>query len=223
MSGLFYFSRGFRDSISLLDSVEDETREADAQKLETNINLDADGFADENSQLAADFVITDPSVQRAVKHYTKESSINDELIRVECNVARLPEDSRIEYDQLISLKGTPLGEEHHVYSGTGTFNPMDLTERGIFSTPAFISSSLSMKVAVKTTNYRRDQDGAREDHVLHFTLPEGFTGGFYVAPYSTDPEELEYLIFPQEKFRHVSSRVLSLGGVQRHVHTFSPR
>jgi hypothetical protein len=218
---MIWFTKGFRDSISLLDSVEDETSGADAKRLETNINLDFEGFADEDKQLSATFIITDPAIRKAVRHYTKESTINDELIRVNCDITRLPEDFQIEYERLISLRGTPLGEEHHTYSGTGTFNPMDITERGIFSTPAFISTSLSMKVAVKTTNYRRDD--AAEDHVLHFILPEGFDGGFYVAPYSHDPEELEYLIFPQEAFRHVGSKVLSLGGVQRHIHSFRPK
>lgn len=219
---MIYFAKGFREHMNLLDSIESEVDSAETKRLEANINLEVEGFADENNQLAAEFVIEDPTIIRAVKHYTKESTINDELIRVNCEVDRMPSNFQTEYYQLMSLKGVVLQEEHHVYSGTGTFNPMDITSFKIFSTPAFMSASLSMKVAVKTTNYRREHDEAREDHVLHFMLPAGFEDGFYVAPYSAAPEELEYLIFPQEQFRHVTTRVLDLGGIKRHVHTFRP-
>jgi hypothetical protein len=208
--------------VNLVDSYADETDTVESTRLETNINLEVGAFKDENDQLAGEFVIDDPAIRKAIKHYTHESSINDELIRAEGDVSRLPEDSQIEYKQLISLKGVPMAEGHHTYCGTGTFNPMEVTQGGIFQTPAFLSTSLSLKVAVKTTNYRRDHDHAVEDHVIHFILPEGFAGGFYVAPYSNDPEELEYLVFPQENFRHVGSQVLPLDGVKRHVHSFKP-
>jgi len=100
---------------------------------------------------------------------------------------------------------------------------MEVTIDGIFHTPAFLSTSLSVRVAVKTTNYRRDQAEEVDDHVIHFILPEGFTGGFYVAPYSNDPEELEFLIFPEESFSHINTKIIDLGGIKRHIHTFKPK
>lgn len=207
---------------AIMDSYEDESGSEEAKRVETNMNLDMKGFEGENAQLEAEFVIEDPKVQSAVRHYTHASSINEELIRVDGVAARMPEDFRMEYELLVSLKGTPLGEEHHTYCGTGTFNPMDVTVGGIFKTPAFLSTSLSVRVAVKTTNHRREQANEVEDHVLHFVLPEGFSGGFYVAPYSNDPEELEFLVFPKEHFRHLDSTVVELDGIKRHIHTFQP-
>jgi hypothetical protein len=211
-----------RRFINIMDSYADDSESIEGKRLETNLNLSVDDFKEENDQLAAEFQIDDPAVQAAVKHYTHESTINEELIRVEGVVARMPENFREEYDHLIGLKGAPLGEEHHTYCGTGTFNPMDVTLDGVFKTPAFLSTSLSVRVAVKTTNYRRDQDEAQEDHVIHFILPEGFVGGFYVAPYSADPEELEFLIFPKEQFRHLHTHVVVLDGIKRHIHSFRP-
>ena len=209
--------------INLADSNTDESDSVESTRLETNINLEIGAFANEHEQLAQQFRITDQATVAAVRHYTHESTINSELIRVGGNPMSMPKDFREEYAKLISLQGTPLAEEHHTYSGTGTFNPMDVTVNGMFHTPAFLSTSLSLRVAVKTTNHRRDQAEAQEDHVLHFVLPAGFMDGFYVAPYSSDPEELEYLIFPNVPFRHLNTKVLSLGGVKRHVHSFTPR
>jgi hypothetical protein len=207
---------------AIMDSYEDDSNSEEAKRIETNMNLSIKGFEEENKQLESEYIIEDPKVQSAVKHYTHASSINEELIRVDGVPGRLPEDFRNEYDLLISLKGTPLGEEHHTYCGTGTFNPMEVTVGGIFKTPAFLSTSLSVRVAVKTTNHRREQAHNVEDHVLHFVLPEGFTGGFYIAPYSSDPEELEFLLFPKEHFRHLGSKVIELDGIKRHIHSFRP-
>lgn len=206
----------------IMDSYEDESESEEAKRVETNMNLSMEGFSEENTQLEAEYVIDDPEVQSAVRHYTHESSINEELIRVDGVADRMPEDFRKEYKLLTSLKGTPLGEEHHTYCGTGTFNPMDVTSGGVFKTPAFLSTSLSVRVAVKTTNYRREKAHEDEDHVIHFILPEGFSGGFYVAPYSNDPEELEFLVFPKEHFQHENSTVVELDGIKRHIHTFRP-
>ncbi len=209
--------------VNLVDSYTDDSESLDSKRLETNINLEIGDFATENEQLVQQYKISDPSVIKAVRHYTHESSINDELIRVGGEIGRMPEDSRMEYEKLISLRGVNLGEEHHTYCGTGTFNPMDVAHGGVFHTPAFLSTSLSVKVAVKTTNYRRDQAEAQEDHVIHFVLPQGFTDGFYVAPYSFDPEELEFLLFPGVPFQHLTSNVVVLDGIKRHVHSFKPR
>jgi len=216
---------------TLTDSLESEVDSAVTKRLESNINLEIGDFAEEDAELAKHYVIPDTKYAnsvgservKAIKDYTAGSEINGKLIEVEGDPNMLPSNFRKEYTMLMSLKGkVPLPEEHHTYSGTGTFNPMDVTENGIFETPAFMSTSLSMKVAVKTTNYRRDNAHEEEDHVLHFILPKGYTGCYYVAHYSHDPEELEMLIFPKERFKHVSSQKLMLGGVTRHVHTFEP-
>ena len=207
---------------AIMDSYEDESGSEEAKRVETNMNLTMKGFEEENAQLEAEFVIEDPKVQAAVRHYTHASTINDELIKVDGVSGLLPKGALEEYELLISLKGPPLGEEHHVYCGTGTFDPSDVTVGGVFKTPAFLSTSLSVRVAVKTTNYRRDEGDQEEDHVIHLVLPEGFTGGFYVAPYSNDPEELEFLVFPKEHFRHIGTTVLDLDGIKRHIHSYRP-
>ncbi len=208
-----------RHFINLTDSYQDDSNKIDAKSLEDNINLDFSGFEKENKQLSSEYIVDDKEIQKAIKHYTHASSINDELIRANGNIDKLPTDFRTEYNLLMKLEGN-LQENHHVYSGTGTFNPLDVVVDNVFNTPAFLSTSLSIKVAVKTDNFRRkDSD---EDHIIHLFLPKGFTGGFYIAPYSYDPEELEFLIFPNEKFRHIGDQKLELDGVHRIIHSFKP-
>jgi hypothetical protein len=217
-----------RQHINLVDSYTDDSESVDAQRLEKNINLEIGGFAEENDQLAQYYVVPDTKyanslgseIIKAIKEYTAGSDVNGELIEAGGDLNLLPPLLKKQYQLIMSLKGKyRLQEEHHTYSGTGTFDPMEVTVDGIFQTPAFLSTSLSVKVAVKTTNYRRESD---DDHVLHFVLPEGFVGGFYVAPYSQDPEELEFLLYPQERFRHLHSHVVVLDGVKRHIHSFKP-
>ncbi len=215
--------------MNVMDSYLDDSSSEDSKRIEKNINLEIGDFAEENDHLAKYYTIQDTKYAnsrgaetiKAIEEYTAGSEINGALIEVGGDSFELPPGLRKQYTMLMSLKGkVRLPEEHHTYSGTGTFNPMDVTVDGIFETPAFLSTSLSIKVAVKTTNYRRDED---EDHVLHFVLPEGFIGGYYIAPYSKDPEELEFLIFPKEKFRHIRSTAMNLDGIKRHIHTFEPK
>jgi hypothetical protein len=208
--------------INLADSYQDDTKSVEAAHTESDLNLVVGSFKKEDLQLTDEFHIDDPAVQAAVMNYTHESTINSELIRVDGQVPRMPESFQDEYKLLMSLKGTPLGENHQTYCGTGTFNPMEVTSGGIFQTPAFMSTSLSIRVAVKTTNGRRENAEEVEDHVLHFVLPKGYEGGFYVAPYSRDPEELEYLIFPKEHFRHIKTEIRNFEDVKRHIHSFRP-
>lgn len=220
-----------RNLMNVMDSYSDDSDSVESKRLEQNINLEVGGFAEENDQLAQYYVIQDTKYTNslgsetinALKEYTAGSEINGALIEVGGDPNLLPFNLKKQYQLIMRLKGKfSLPEEHHTYCGTGTFNPMDVTDSGIFSTPSFLSTSLSIKVAVKTTNYRREQDHNVEDHVIHFILPAGFEGGFYVAPYSHDPEELEFLIYPKENFRHMSSRKVHLDGIQRHIHTYKP-
>jgi hypothetical protein len=210
-----------RKSINIVDSYQNDIGTPDAVELETNINLDFAGFEKENAQLTAQYHLSKWSATVAlIKHYSAGSNINNDLIRVGGDPAELGYVEQREYNALIGLGGrVELAEPHHVYSGTGTFDPRDVTVEGIFKTPAFMSTSLSIKVAVKTTNYRRKED---EDHVLHFTLPAGFSDGFYIAPYSHDPEELEFLILANISFKYLGTKIVDLDGVTRHFHSYRP-
>jgi len=210
-----------RKAMNIMDSYTDETGLPVASELEKNIDLDFDGFEEENAQLTKQYELTRGSLIALIKLYTAGSEINGKLIQAGGDPDALDMRYRREYDALKSLDNmVQLAEEHHVYSGTGTFDPSDVTTDGVFRTPAFMSMSISLKVAVKTTNYRRQDD---EDHVIHTILPKGFTNGFYVAPYSHDPEELEFLIMPNVEFDFVSTRKLDLGGVTRHIHSYRAR
>ena len=208
-----------RDLINIVDSYTNDTNSDEAKGLSDTTNLEIGDFSKENDELSAYYVIKSQGMQQVVKHYTKESTINSELIKVGGDIDQLPELAKREYNALMSLKGTPLQEEHHVYSGTGTFDPLEVTVNGVFETPAFLSTSLNIEVAVKTTNFRREED---EDFVIHLILPEGFSGCFYVAPYSFNPEELEMLVFPKERFAFIKTQKLMLDGVNRTVHSFKP-
>jgi hypothetical protein len=226
-----------RAAIDIVDSYQSEVGNDDSRRIETNINLDFKGFEAEHAQLAAQYQITTASVLHMTKLYTAGSDINAALIEAGGDPSQLDGAMRAQYYSLLMLNNrVALNEVHHTYSGTGEFDPREITEDGVLSTPAFTSSSLSIKVAVKTTNYRRDDetdeweatrnallaDMMPEDHVLHFILPAGFKNGFYVAPYSHDPEELEFLIMPNTRFKYVKTETATVQGIRRNFHTYEP-
>lgn len=205
---------------SLIESYTDDINKSGSSILSSNYNLKIDKFAKEQGQLVATFPIQYEDTIKAIRDYTKESSINAALL----SDKKLNRASKIQYELLIDLKKLHyrLNEEHHVYSGTGNFDPNTVIKNKIFNTDAFISSSLNIEVAAKNNNFHRKETNTKEDHILYFILPKGYNGCFYIGPYSSSPEELEMLIFPNEKFKIIKSKTLQLKNCLRHIHTLTP-
>ena len=207
-----------RDIIDLFDSYTNDDESLDASYIGSEY-VDTHGFEEENRQLKSYFKVKSKAAQKAILDYTTESPINNLLNRVlDGDPTKLPLKYRKQYGLLTGLHGV-LKEEHHVYSGTGTFDATEKLENNLFKTTSFISASLNIKIAAMTANFRRD---GTDDNLMHFILPKGFDGGFYIAEYSYDPEELEYLIFPNEKFQYIESKKLEISGITRHIHVFKP-
>lgn len=87
----------------------------------------------------------------------------------------------------------PLEHETHVYSGIRNFVP-----EGVFHMPAFTSTSIDPKVANKFGNHTF----GKEKHIIHFTLPKGYTKGAYLGQAVSEHEdEHEYLLDKDQKFK----------------------
>lgn len=208
-----------RNFLNIFENLEKESYSSEidspeAELLSSNIDIisDFDTYAEEHNQLSHQYIITDNATIDAVKAYTDASTVNSLLLRSK-NLGK----HKSEYKLLKSLDGkVALGEEHHVYCGTGIVDPQEK----ITKSKAFLSTSLSIQVAVKNTNFKRDGDS---DHVMHIILPEGFTNGFYIASYSVNPEELEFLIMPDVEFDFVDEKKIDIDGVTRTFHTFVPK
>lgn len=201
------------------ESFKDETVASLARSQSDELNLSFRGAQREHDALEDQFVVKDAEVKKAIRAYTRESTLNQLLIDGE--LSSHPKYER-QYDLLMSLPRIPLHEEHHLYSGFGAFSPAEVMERKVFSTPAFISASLTLKPAIKTTNFRRLRQDADQDHVIHFLLPEGYTGGFYIAPYSASPEELEFILFPDQEFKVVATQKIEIGEAVRTIWSMRP-
>lgn len=201
----------------LNESYTDDTGKQNAVITDAAYDLSVGKFAAEQGQLVASFPLEYDDVVKVIRDYTTASSLNAALLADRKLSAR----SQTQYDTLMELKALhyKLGEEHHVYSGAGVFDPISATTDDIFQTPAFISASLNIAVAAKTNNFRQAAD---VDHLLHFILPKGYAGCFYIGPYSVTPEELEMIIFPNQRFRLITSKTRRLGNIARRIYTFRP-
>jgi hypothetical protein len=199
------------------ESYDDETKAPEAKLVKIRKYVaPKKSLAKEDQQLKDDFVIDSVNFRDAIYDYTTESPINEELIDAGGDPKKLSAKSRRQYKLLVANHGK-LSEEHHVYSGSGDFGP-----NKDFETACFISASLSIEIAANTTNFRREEKDADHDNILHFILPKGFAGGFYIAPYSQDPEEFEFLIYPNQAFSFVETTVFEIDGITRRIHTFKP-
>jgi hypothetical protein len=204
------------------ESYTDDTKSSDVRNLDQNEYLEIGDFKAENDHLASYFKVEDPILKTIIRQYTNASSINAELIKVNGVILDLSKKQSTIYNQLTNLKGTELREEHHVYCGTGIFDPRKVITNNLFRTPTFLSTSLSIRVAIKTSNFRRNEMKSDQDNILHFILPKGFKGGFYIAPFSRDPEELEFLIFPLVEFRYTTTKIITVENIKRYVHSLIP-
>lgn len=204
-----------RDLINTVESLSDDSATAGAALDDSSIYIGIGEFRTEHETLAQEFQITDEATIKAVRQYTYASTINDAIATHDLH-GRV----KHQYDLLMGLSGYAIDETHHVYSGTGTFDPRGLTQAGIFTTDRFLSTSLNIEVAAKTTTYRREQARRGEDHILHLIIEAGFDEGFYIAPYSNSPEELEYLVMPDARFEYLTSRSIDTPHGLRHIHSF---
>jgi hypothetical protein len=206
--------------LDLFESYTDDTGKRNAVITDAEYDLTVGRFAAEQGQLVASFPLEYEYLVRGIREYTTASSLNAALL----SGRKLSTRFQTQYDALMELKSLhyKLNEEHHVYSGAGVFDPIDATNDDIFQTPAFISASLNIAVAAKNNNFRRQAAHADEDHLLHFILPKGYAGCFYIGPYSMTPEELEMIIFPNQQFRLVASKTRRLNNASRRIYTFRP-
>ena len=202
----------------LFESCTDDTRKQDAVRSTPDFDISIGRFADEQGQLVADFPIGYDDLVSKIRQYTTASSLNSALL----SGRKLSTKLQSQYDALMELKDLrdTLSKEHHVYSGIGVFDPKSIMKNDIFQTGSFISASINIAVASKNNNFKRKEDA--DDHLLHFILPKGYRGCFYIGPYSTSPEELEIVIFPNERFRLISSKTRKLDDAIRHIYTLKP-
>lgn len=124
-----------------------------------------------------------------------------------------------------------LTREHHVYSGLGRKDPTEYMKRGIFTTPAYTSTSVKPSIAIQHTNSSSGGDvfthsykkaESIDEHVLHFHLPEGYTGGKYIQGH-TAYDEHEMVLRPKQKWRVVGKHTLELGtGTAHYRHKTGP-
>lgn len=209
----------YSEIVSVSESYESQVGLDVSKTIDKNLNIFDLDYAKESEQMANQFRLSEKELKQAVYQYSLGTDLNKELLDSDGDVAQLTPENRDLYTLLMQLPNIPLQEKHHVYSGTGTFDPRDVLSNNIFTSHAFISTSLSMEVASKTTSYRRKK--SQIDHVMHFILPEGFSEGFYIAPYSHDPEELEFILFPEINFKYTKTVEMKLyGNITRYFHTF---
>lgn len=204
----------------IIESYSDDTETAGSEITSPDFNLTITDYTKEQADLMVDFSIDDSEMAKTIRTYTEASSINGALI----SGRKLGSKLQKQQDELLSLKtlGCSLSRAHHVYSGTGIFDPSEIIKRKVFKSAAFISASLNIEVAAKTNNFRREKKHGEDDYVLHFMLPKGYKCCFYIGPYSTFPEELEMMIFPNERFKLVGTTVLELDDCHRHIFTMAP-
>ena len=145
-------------------------------------------------------------VRNSVEHYTGEGSedINRHLLTVASKKKSFPDfhDTKDHIKVINShiKDSAPLTREHHVYSGLGSnFNPKAHFEKngGVIKTSAFTSASIHPQIATAFGNH----DYNKDQHILHFHLPAGYSKGAYIAPHSQVKEEKEFLLAPNQKWK----------------------
>lgn len=166
----------------------------------------------------------------ALHDYTKDSTVNTHLLKVvpELTDDRVLKEHAKDLHNAINKHGKPLEKPINVYSGVG-FNPVEHNKDGIFSTPAFTSSSIDPKIASRfgRTGYNPETNETSR-HIAHFKLPAGFKNGVYMTPHTISSEEREYLINKDQKWKHEKTirlskdRKITNDTTHTFVHTFTP-
>ena len=150
-----------------------------------------------DAKLASMFVTPHPRVSpliaSALNAYTLSSTaINNALIAkdktflAKSDYSKAPERYNAIKTAFASI--APLKHEHHIYSGTGSWNPTgrkaDIVGT-LIHTPAFVSTSHSLDVANKF---------AAGGTVIHFHLPAGYNRAMNMRHHSSHVEEHEVLL-----------------------------
>lgn len=150
-------------------------------------------------------------------------------------------------DDIFKHKAHTLKEDLHVYSGIG-FDPSEHFEsgHGVFHSPAFMSTSVGVSApksfgqAFASQNGYHDQwddsytsnkdnaeivkQGSRSEqdkHIIHFHLPKGYNGGLHISPESKFPEEREFLLNRNQKWKLINHEVHTVRDHSRY-RTFVP-
>lgn len=134
-------------------------------------------------------------------------------------------DAHAALTELFDKHPSTLTREHHVYSGLGPKDPTLFMKKGVFTTPAYTSTSIRPSIAVKHTNTQRIDrqwvnDRSTEDHIIHFHLPKGYTGGKYIQGH-TEYHEGEFLLRPKQKWKVVGKESINMtiGARSKRPHT----
>lgn len=109
----------------------------------------------------------------------------------------------------IKAHAIPLPRDLHTYSGIiGSWDLSHLKEGDALHTPAFTSSSITPRIAYSrsTVNHNatvRHPNGNTDfvKNILHFHLPKGYKGGAHIQSVSEYPDEHEYLLDKNQKWR----------------------
>jgi hypothetical protein len=107
----------------------------------------------------------------------------------------------------LKLLTHPLKEEVHTYSGTG--DNLGLKVGKVVNFPAFTSTSINARTAAMFNTHGPKEKTANTElehvltphHVLHFKLPVGYNKGAYIVDHSDHPQEHEFLLHPNQKFK----------------------
>jgi hypothetical protein len=107
----------------------------------------------------------------------------------------------------LKLLTHPLKEEVHTYSGTG--DNLGLKVGKVVNFPAFTSTSINARTAAIFNTHGPKEKTANTElehvltphHVLHFKLPVGYNKGAYIVDHSDHPQEHEFLLHPNQKFK----------------------
>lgn len=164
-----------------------------------------------------------------VYNYTEDaSSINQHLLNkhykwTDTHIDEYDKESEA-ISKHIAENAPALEHDIHVYSGF-RINPENLRVKGtnLVHTPAFTSTSIHPLKSIDFTGTQppkfnddvvtnRVSTTRRAHHILHFHLPAGFKRGIYVGHFSAYPEESEYLLDKDQKWK--------LAGVTRHNMTY---
>ena len=186
--------------------------------VEYYLPKDESSLFDEHRHLAKLHEAVTPEARQAISAYSGQMSrdINRDLI-YRNEVEEGSDEADVHKSLLEHIdQVAPLTQTHHVYSGTG-YDPH--FENEIIKTPAWTSASIHPLVARSFTQSPGDK------HIIHFELPTGYNKGAYIASKSEIPNEHEFLLKPNQKWKltnHVIHKIPQSNYKEKHnLHVWS--
>jgi hypothetical protein len=183
------------------------------QQLHRHLNQEIIDHYDNNH------VTSSPASIGHLRQYTYESQpLNKALVDASGDYKKLPTDMAEPYEHVKEiLQNTPAHtRSFRTYSKLGHELAQHIDAvpiGGKFSSPAFLSSSINPSAAMNFSVGRR--------HFGVFHIPAGSKPGAYVATASENPDESEYLIAPNTRWRKTkSSTILKNGARVNYIHHF---